>query len=90
MISVIILIGLIKMNGNCDRPGLIAFAHTGISTLFSAMFGSPFLALVIGAALNFPLMWLFFWLLKRYEDTGMYWAIIALFIALNLGLSFAI
>ena len=89
MISLIILIGLIKVSIHYNNPLALAGIYAVATTLFSAMFGVEFAVLVISATITFGLTWLFFGLLDRYEDSGVWWGIVIVFPILMLMLSSA-
>lgn len=89
MISLILLIGLIKASLHYNNPLALAGIYTVATTLFSAMFGVEFAVLFISATITFGLTWLFFRLLDRYEDSGIWWGIIIVFSVLMLALSSA-
>jgi hypothetical protein len=75
MISSILLIAFIKVSLHYNNPVALAAIYTVAATLVSAMFGVGFAVLFISATVTFGLTWLFFRLLDRYEDSGVWWAI---------------
>lgn len=89
MIGLILLIGFIKISLHYNNPLALAAIYTIATSVFSAVFGVEFDVLIISATITFGLMWLFFWLLDRYEDSGVWWVIAIVFPALMFGLSSA-
>lgn len=90
MLSVILLIGFIKVSLHYNNPIALAAVYTAATTVISAMFGTEFAVLFISATITFGLMWLFFWLLDRYEESGTWWAVAVGFPVLMFVLSSAI
>lgn len=89
MFGLIILIGLIKVSLHYNNPVVLAVIYAAATTLFSAMFGVEFAVLFISATITFGLTWLFFSLLERYEDSGVWWLVVIVFPVLMLALSSA-
>ncbi len=87
MISLILLIAFIKVSLHYNNPLFLAVLYTVATTLISVMFGVEFDVLFISATITFGLMWLFFWLLERYEDSSLWWAVVMVFPVFMLMLS---
>lgn len=87
MIGLILLIAFIKISIYYNNPLVLAGIYTVITTLLSAMFEVEIAALLISAIITFGLMWLFFWLLDRYEDSNIWWGIVIVFPVMILVLS---
>jgi hypothetical protein len=87
MISSILLIAFIKVSLHYNNPITLAAVYTVATALISAMFGVELAVLFISATITFGLMWLFFWLLDRYEDSNGWWAIAVIFPVLMFVLS---
>lgn len=75
MIGSILLIAFIKISLHYNNPIALAAIYTVAATLVSAIFGVELAVLFISATVTFGLTWLFFWLLDRYEESGVWWAI---------------
>ena len=88
MISLILLIAFIKVSLHYNNPIALAAIYTAATSVFSAMFGVGFAVLFISATITFGLTWLFFWLLDRYEESNVWWAIAITFPALMFVLSY--
>lgn len=88
MLSLLILAALIKVNLECDTPWIATGLFAGSSFILSLMFGHPFLAIVIGTAINVGLGFLYFWSLKKTEESSTWWAIMILGLFAYLGLAF--
>lgn len=76
MLSALILAALVKLNLAIEKPIVPTAIFTLSALVLGLLFGHPFLALVIGTAINFLLSFLFFWLLKRTEGQGSWWAVL--------------
>lgn len=87
MIGFLLLIAFIKISLHYNNPIALAAIYTVATTVFSVMFGIEFTVLFISATLTFGLTWLFFWLLDRYEDSNVWWAVAIIFPALMFVLS---
>lgn len=87
MISFLLLIGFIKVSLHYNNPLLLAGLYTVATTLISSMLGVEFAVLFISATITFGLMWLFFLLLDRYEDSSLWWAVVMVFPVFMLMLS---
>jgi len=47
-------------------------------------YGVPFLAVLIGSAIGFGLAFLYFWLLDRFRETGVFWIVLILGLVIGL------
>ena len=88
MFNVLILAALVKINLECDNPWVATGLFAGLAFIFSLMFGYPLLAILIGAAINVGLGFIYFWSLKKTEDSGAWWGIMLFGILVFLGLGF--
>lgn len=88
MLSLIVLGALIKLNLAIEKPVVPAILFTLIAFVIGLLMQLPFIAVVIGAAINFGLSLLFFWLLKRTEGQGAWWVVLFGGLVVFLGLSF--
>ncbi len=88
MLSALILAGLVKLNLAIEKPIIPAIVFAVIGFVLGLLLERPFLALAIGAPINFGLSFLYFWLLKRTEGQGSWWAVMIIGILLFVGLSF--
>ncbi len=61
---------------------------TVLAFVIGLLLERPFMAVAIGAPINFGLSFLFFWLLKRTEGQSSWWAVLIGGIVLFIGLSF--
>lgn len=75
MLSAIILAALVKLNTECEGPWFATGIFASVGFLFSLMLGVPFLAILIGTAINVGLGFLYFWLLKKTEGSTVWWVI---------------
>lgn len=88
MLYALILAGLVKLNLAIEKPIIPAIVFAVIAFVLGLLLEQPFLAVAIGAPINFGLSFLYFWLLKRTEGQGSWWAIMIIGILLFAGLSF--
>jgi hypothetical protein len=88
MLSALILAALVKLNLAIEKPVLPAGIFTVAGFAMGILLQHPFLALAIGAAINFGLSFLFFWLLKRTEGQRSWWAILVGGLLVFVGLNF--
>lgn len=86
MLSVIILAALIRLSLVVDSPLVPAGIFTGAAFVLGLLFGHPILAVALGGVINFGISFVFFWLLKKTEDQGMWWVVIILGVASFIGL----
>jgi hypothetical protein len=88
MLSLIVLGALIKLNLAMEKPVVPAILFTLIAFVIGLLMQIPFIAVAIGAAINFGLSFLYFWLLKRTEGQGTWWLVLFGGLVVFLGLSF--
>jgi hypothetical protein len=88
MISLILLIAFVKISIHYNNPLVLAGAYTVLTTLISAMFTAEIAVVMVSAIITFGLTWVFFWLLDRFEDSGVWWVLVTVFPLLILVLSF--
>jgi len=84
IVKILVLVGLIKLLLVTEKPMLCAGIYTGVAFLFSLLVGKPFLAVLIGSAIGFGLALLYFWLLNRFRDTGIFWVVLILGLVIGL------
>lgn len=85
-----LLIGFIKLSLDHNYPLILAGAYTVLTTLVMIMLGHPFLAIVVFFILALSISWLGFWLLERFEESGVWWIIAIAFPFLMLALGGAV
>ena len=88
MLNAVILAALVKLNLECKSPWVAAGLFATLSFVVNLVFGTPLLVTLIAGAINLGLGFLYFWLLKKTEDSGIWWFIMLLgvigFLALGL------
>lgn len=89
MISAIILVAFIKLSIHYNNPLVLAGSYALITALFSIGLDVAPLVVLVSALITFGMMWLFFWLLSRYEESGIWWVLVVIFPILMLALSSA-
>ena len=88
MISALILAALVKLNLAIEKPMVPTIIFTVPALVIGLSLGHPYIAVAIGAPINFGLSFLFFWLLNRTEGQGSWWAVLIGGLAIFVGLSF--
>ena len=77
ILQILILVALVKVLIETENALLCAGIYTGLSALISLLFGESFQGVVIGAAITFAYVYVYFWLLSRFIDGGlMFWLIL--------------
>jgi hypothetical protein len=69
---------LVKVLLKTNKPALCAAIYVAMGFVVGLMFGRSFIPLVIGSAIAFALAYLYFWLLNRFEESGVFWVILVL------------
>ena len=82
IIKIFMLVALIKLLMVMDKPMVCAGIYTGVRLLFALLFGNPFLPVLIGSVIVFGLSLLYFWLLSRFQDSGVFWIVLILGLAI--------
>ena len=75
LIIVGVLIGFIKLSLDHNYPLVLAGGYTVLTTLTMALLGLPFSAVIVFFILALSISWLGFWLLERFEDSGVWWIV---------------
>jgi hypothetical protein len=88
MLSALILGALVKLNLAIEKPIIPTILFTVIAFVLGLLLERPFIAVAISAPINFGLSFLFFWLLKRTEGQGLWWAVLIVGIGIFIALSF--
>lgn len=88
MLSALILAALIKLNLAIEKPVVPAAIFAVAAFILGILLEHPFLAVSLGAFINFGLGFLFFWLLKKTEGQGAWWVVLVVGLLLFFGLSF--
>ena len=83
-IKVIVLVALIKLLLVTKNPILCAGIYTIVKFLLTLLFGTPFIAVLIGSVIAFILSLIYFWLLNRFRDTGIFWLVLILGLVIGL------
>ena len=90
MLSALILAALVKLNLEIQKPLVPAGIFAGFGFFVSLISGYPLLAIILGPAINLGFGFLYFWLLKRTEGEGSWWAVLILGIVAYMGLTIAL
>jgi len=84
VVKILLLVGLIRLLTATNKPMLCTGIYTCASVAFALMFAKPWLYIVIATPIAFGLAFLYFWLLDRFEETG--WFYVVLIVGLAVGL----
>jgi hypothetical protein len=88
IIKIIVLVALIRLLIATDKPLLCSGLYTFVGFalgLLAVMGGqAPFLALLIATVIRFALSSLYFWLLYRIGEGGLWWVVLILGLAIGL------
>ena len=84
IIKILVLVGLIRLLIITDNPIVCAGIYTGVRLIFALLCGNPFVAVLIGSIIAFGLALLYFGLLSRFQDTGVFWLVLILGLAIGL------
>ena len=90
MLSALLLAALVKLNLAIEKPMVPAVIYTVAAFIFGLLLEQPFLAVAIGAPINFGLSVLYFWLLKRTEGRGSWWVVMVGGLLVFIGLGVAV
>lgn len=75
ILNIFILVALIKLLLSTDKPVLCAGIYAGLAFLFSLM-TFPLGVAVLAGAIRFVLAFIYFWLLSKFEGSGLWWLIL--------------
>ncbi len=77
ILKLLVIIGLIRLLSATQKPILCAGIYAGIVLLLNIAFhSSEFFAVVFGTAIAFSLSFIYFFLLCKFENRGLYWIIL--------------
>ncbi len=76
MFSTLVLIGLIYLLIHSNNPLLCAGIYASVVLIFNLLFGNPLIIVLVCSAIRFGLAYLYFWLLDRFQGSGILWWII--------------
>lgn len=75
VINIFILVALIKIVIQTDRPLMCAGVYTGVHMFFALLLGKGLSVALVGAVVGFFLAWLYFWLLTRTQESVVFWLV---------------
>ena len=78
LLKALFIASLVKLLLKTNKPVLCAGIYVVLGFILGLMFGRPFIYVVIGSAVSFGLAFIYFWLLNRFEDSGLFWGILVL------------
>jgi hypothetical protein len=85
MIKVIILIGLIKLLVETNKPILCASIYAAVVLIFSMCFSVALIPVLIATGISFVLALIYFWLLNYFVDSILiFWVILVLGLLIGL------
>jgi hypothetical protein len=79
MIGIILLVVFIKLSLHYHNPLVLAGAYTAVSFVLNLAMTEDISMTVAAAVVTMALMWLYFWLLDRFFESGLWWLIMIAF-----------
>lgn len=76
VLKVFLIVALIKILLITDQPFLCSGLYAGVMLLLVLAFGAPLAAALLVALIGFVGASIYFWLLSRFEDSGLIWWLI--------------
>lgn len=76
MVKIILLVGLLKLLDVSNNPFLCSGIYTSFIFVFGILSGNLFVPVLISSLIAFVLSSLYFLLLDRFQDSGLYWIIL--------------
>ena len=83
-IKIPVVAALIKLLLETDKPLLCAGLYAVMASGLSLLFGHSLVATLVALAIRFGLAYAYFWLLARFQDSGVFWLIMILGIVVGL------
>jgi hypothetical protein len=74
-VNIMILVALIKLAIQTDKPMMCAGIYVGAKSLFALGLGREFTNVLIAAIIGFILAAIYFWLLVRTQESALFWVI---------------
>lgn len=76
ILKVFLVIALIKILMITDQPFLCSGLYAGLVLLLALAFGNAMQVALLAALIGFVLASIYFWLLSRFEGSGLLWWVI--------------
>jgi hypothetical protein len=76
VLQIALLIGMIKLLIETEKPLLCAGIYAGVAVVISLAVGTPFLAVMLGGAITFGFVFGWFWLLLRVGEGPVWWCVL--------------
>ena len=91
VLDLVVILGLLKILVEFDRPFVCGAVYAAVSTLFSLLLGVGLFEVTIGGALLWAIVGGWFWLLTRF-DTGSlpWWIVVIAGLSLRIGATFIV
>ena len=83
-VKIILLVGLLKLLHVSNKPLLCSGIYTSFTLAFGILSGIPLVSVLIASFIAFVLSSLYFFLLDRFQESGIYWVI--MIVGLGIGL----
>ena len=84
MLSVIVFAALVKISLHVNSPWVATIIYGAWGFLSGLLFGVSFVGALLVLGINLGVGFFFFWLLKRTENSGLWWGVVAAGIAVFL------
>jgi 4-amino-4-deoxy-L-arabinose transferase-like glycosyltransferase len=75
IVKVLILVGLVRLLGTTDSPGLCTGIYAAAVITLGFMTKAPLATIAIAGGGSILVFGLYFWLLNRYQSGILYWLI---------------
>jgi hypothetical protein len=77
-VKVLLIASLVKLLIQTNKPVWCAEIYAAFVFIMALIFGKPLIVVIIASAIAFCLAFLYFWLLNKFEDSGLFWLILIL------------
>jgi len=77
-IKLFMVAALVKLLLATEKPLLCAGIYAVIGLTLRLLFGYPFVPTVVASAISFALAFGYFWLLDKFQESGLFWVIMIL------------
>lgn len=76
LLKALFIASLVRLLLKTNQPAWCAIVYVVLSTILGLMFGRTLLFALIAAPISFVLAFAYFWLLNKFEESGLFWIIL--------------